>query len=293
MKHAGAVLNRIGISDYQESKDEFLCDCILCGDMKKNLQINFVKRVFHCWRCNEGGSIFKLIYMVTGLHRDEATELFKLDEVDVDKNIEETINILSSKTKRVYEYERYLIPDRFVHWEALRGIGKEQVKKFYLGVDEITNRLVIPLMEDGKCLGLTRRAMLSHQQPKYLTTRNFDKSHFIYGYDTLDMTNDTVVITEGCIDTIITRQLGLNSVAIMGVDMTNHNLARLADDFDNIWLMFDNDDAGRMATKTIGERFIDYGATNINVIEYGRDDPGSLVSMDMTFLTPFSILHRK
>ena len=153
------------------------------------------------------------------------------------------------------------------------------VNEFYLGIDQITNRLVIPLMEDEKCYGLVRRAISTEQKPKYLTTKGFDNSKFIYGYDSVDMDKDYVVITEGCIDAIVSRQLGLNSVAVMGVEVTQDKLQRIANDFDRVMLMFDNDSPGKAATEKLSKRFIASGCDTY-YIEYDAEDPGSLKNID-------------
>ena len=154
------------------------------------------------------------------------------------------------------------------------------VDEFDLGVDEITNRLVIPLIDDGKCYGLVRRATNSNQRPKYLTTKGFDNSKFLYGYDSLNMNEDYVVVTEGCIDTIVSRQLGLNSVAIMGTDLTEYKLKKLAYNFDKVMLMLDNDDAGNLAEERIAERLLVNGVDTYRINYEPVEDPGSLQTID-------------
>ena len=134
-------------------------------------------------------------------------------------------------------------------------------------------------MENEKCYGLVRRAISTSQKPKYLTTKGFDNSKFIYGYDSVDMDKDYVVITEGCIDAIVSRQLGLNSVAVMGVEITQDKLQRIANDFDRVMLMFDNDHPGKSATDKISKRFIASGCDTYR-IEYDAEDPGSLKNID-------------
>ena len=280
MNHSDAVLNRLGITDYIEQKDEYLANCILCGEHKNNLQINFVKEVYHCWSCNAGGTIFKLVETITGLEKADAVRLFHLDEIDVEKTIRQAINIMASQKRRTYNYKRF-----HHNWDKIeklwhkRGIMPATIDDFDLGFDSTTNRIVIPLIDDGACLGLVRRATLPDQLPKYLTTKGFDKSDYIFGWDLLDITLDYVVVTEGCIDAMVTRQLGLNSVAIMGVDLTRNNMERLADNFDRVMLMFDNDDAGEAATETIMKRLWHNGVETY-YIEYDAEDPGSLTNIN-------------
>ena len=277
LKHAYAVLSRLGVGSYEEQGNEYITDCIFCDDVKKNLQINFVKMVYHCWKCSEGGSLFQLINKVTGLEKWDAVRLFRLDEVDVDSNLDAVIDILSLQTNnyKKYKFTKFFTSDRFWRWEDIRGVKRKSVIKFDLGFDKMTNRLVIPLMDEHKCLGLSRRAIYDDQAPKYLNTTGFNKSKFIYGYNTLDMEKDYVVITEGCLDAINTRQLGFNSVALMGTEISSYNLQRISNDFDKIMLMMDNDGAGKYAQENIIKKFIEIGV-DVYTIDYETDDPGSI-----------------
>ena len=277
MNNEEALLTRLGIINYNKIKDEYLADCVFCGDKKQNLQINFVKEVFHCWVCGIGGSIFKMINIITGLEKKDAIRLFRLDEIDVKHSLGITLQLLD-KRRKVYDHNQFRVKPRPKYWKNLRGIKKEMVQLFELGFDSYTNRLVIPLLEDDRCFGLVRRAISDEQKPKYLTTEGFDKSNFIFGWDLVGLQEDYIVVTEGCIDAIIARQLGLNAVSIMGVDLTQNNLERLADNYDRVMLMFDNDVAGESATEKASRSIIEYGGEAYR-IEYDGEDPGSLTNI--------------
>lgn len=278
MKHAGSILNRLGIFDYKVIKNEHIFDCIFCDDDRENMQVNFVKGVVHCWKCNFGGSIYKLIELITGLDREEATERFYLNEVDIDAMAEEVLSLLNPRKQKSYDYMKFKVRTRFKHWMT-RGINSKSVHLFDLGFDKITNRLVIPLIHQAKCLGLVRRSIHSSQRPKYLVTKHFDTSKFLFGYDIIDRDEDNIVLTEGPIDTIITRQLGLNSVGLMGTTLNRFNRNRIINDFENIMLMLDNDSAGQFAQDKLATQLVEDGA-NVFIMEYNTDDPGELSSIN-------------
>ena len=44
--HYENLLTYLGINTFTQHNDEFLCNCIFCGDVKKNLQVNFIKKFF-------------------------------------------------------------------------------------------------------------------------------------------------------------------------------------------------------------------------------------------------------
>ena len=275
MKNAEAILTRLGITEYKESKDEYLCYCILCGDQKYNLQINFNKLLWHCWNCDEGGTLFGLLYIVCGIKRKQAVKLFKLDQINVGETLKTVLGILDPKKARYYYYEKFLVSSRYKYWDT-RNINTETVVKYNLGFDKITNRLVIPLMENRKCIGLTRRAIFSEQRPKYLDTKGYDKKKFLYGWDQLDFDEDTVIVTEGPIDTLAVSQLDYNVVGLMGSDLTDYNAKRLAQQFPHVALMLDNDEKGEQVYQDMGLKIMGFGSNSYR-IEYETDDPGEIV----------------
>ena len=51
------------------------------------MQINFKKKIYHCWVCDQGGRINKLIADIRGITQQEANKLFSLEEFKEAKNI--------------------------------------------------------------------------------------------------------------------------------------------------------------------------------------------------------------
>ena len=278
MNYYDALLGRLGITSYTIYGEEYLCNCIFCGDVKNNLQINFIKGLFHCWSCDQGGSLFYLIYKITGLNRNDANKLFHLDEPNIERNIQLTLDIMLGNSKK-YNYKKFLVKERFDKWKKSRKIFRKLVSELNLGYDSLTQRLVIPLTHDKKCVGFCRRALLSYQKPKYLNTKNFSKNKFIFGYDSIQIQKEYILITEGPLDAINMRQLDFNSIALMGSTISDYNLNRIVSDFDKVCLMLDNDKAGKEAQRGIANRFLRTGVNVFN-IEYDAEDPGDVTSLD-------------
>ena len=214
-----------------------------------------------------------MIYNITGLKRDRAVQLFHLDQVDIDKSVKYVLGLLTKKKKN-YDFRKFIIAGRYKHWRK-RNISPKFVRKFDLGFDTYTQRLVIPLFQGKRCIGLSRRATRKDQEPKYLNTKDMSKHDFLFGYNTLNMKDKYVLITEGVFDAINLRQFGFNSIALMGLDLTATNAERIVGDFDKVCFMLDNDKAGRKAQNKMVSEFLKTGI-GVYSIGYEGKDPGEI-----------------
>jgi len=121
--------------------------------------------------------------------------------------------------------------------------------------DRFRNRLMFPIRDvKGRVVGFGGRA-LDDSLPKYLNspqTAIFDKSSIIYGIDRAQAAirqKDSVVITEGYMDTITAHEYGFeNTVASMGTAFTEKQIATLRKLSKNIIFALDSDQAGLEAT---------------------------------------------
>jgi DNA primase len=121
--------------------------------------------------------------------------------------------------------------------------------------DRFRNRLMFPIRDiKGRTIGFGGRA-LDDTPPKYLNspqTITFDKSSVIYAIDRAQSAirlKDSVVITEGYMDTITAHQFGFeNTVASMGTALTERQIATLRKLTRNIIVALDADAAGLEAT---------------------------------------------
>ncbi|MEE9203306.1 MAG: DNA primase, partial [Dehalococcoidia bacterium] len=121
--------------------------------------------------------------------------------------------------------------------------------------DLFRNRLLFPIRDaSGKLAGFGGRA-LDDATPKYLNspaTPVFDKRSLLYGLDRAREAirrQDRAVIVEGYMDTIIAHQAGyMETVATMGVALTQNQLLGLKRLTRNLMLALDADEAGVEAT---------------------------------------------
>ena len=284
-----ALLHTLGISEYHMQGNEYLCDCIFCGDEKGNLQINFQKKLYHCWSCDKGGSLVQMIVEIRGVTRKEANAIFDTDVVDIDYELDYIEKFFQQTISHRYKYDQFMGEEAESHWKK-RKINKKSINKYHLGYDEYTNRLVIPVFSiNGDCVGLTRRSVSNEQKPKYLHTQSLPKSALLYGWEKLSFRKKYITLVEGNIDAIKVNQINkMNAVALMGVNISNIQVDLMANHFSTVMLMLDNDEAGEKATRDIVRRL--EHKMEVFRVNYNTDDPGDLRSKkEILSVTPYTL----
>ena len=272
-----AILHNLGIVNYNESRDEFVADCILCEDKKKNLQINFRKRLFHCWVCNEGGNLAKLIILIRGGTVAQANKLFRLDDIDEEYETENILSILRGSKKKKYNYHRYLVSRRYDIWYKIRQINYDIVYQYNLGFDSLSRRLVIPIFDENNCIALIRRSIDNDQVPKYLYTKGFLKSETLYGWHNVDLEDDSIFICEGPMDVFGLKQLNFNTIALLGLHISQKMIDIIVRNFQNVIFALDNDLAGEEALSKLVPTF--ESDTDVFRLIYDAGDPGDIQNM--------------
>lgn len=125
--------------------------------------------------------------------------------------------------------------------------------------DRFRNRLMIPVKDEmGKVIAFGARALEEGQNPKYLNSPDtilYNKSRIMYGFDTAKeeiIKKDSVLICEGYFDTISLQSGGVkNAVASCGTALTQDHIRLISkySESRRIYLAFDTDNAGKMATE--------------------------------------------
>jgi len=126
------------------------------------------------------------------------------------------------------------------------------------------HRIVIPYIEGGEITYLRGRYFYNgNSKPesfgKYIGLNNYSKTlspKRFYNIDLLKtlVPNSDLILSEGEFDSIIANQTGNNCIGISGVSNFPRNQIELLKPF-NIYLAFDNDEAGRRAAGKIGSLF--------------------------------------
>ena len=219
---------------------------------------------YHCFSCRAHGSIIRLITTQFGVNYFEAVEMVRLGDYTPEKHEFELDIMWDIKP-----------PQSFLD----RGFSEETLKHFRLGVAQIekpdgrgkTEWTIIPFFFDGELKWYQQR--IDGKDRIVVNYKGFDKFHYLYNLDT---SYDYVIVTEGYSDVMRLYQHGYNSTAVLGADASDWQAKEISK-FENVYLAFDNDDAGRRATEILYHQ-IKNSPCKIKIIPYTTKDPGSCTS---------------
>ncbi len=139
--------------------------------------------------------------------------------------------------------------------------------------DLFKNRIMFPLFDlDGQVVGFSGRKYEENDESKYINTMEtdiFKKGNLLYNYHiakNFARRDKSIIIVEGFMDVIRLSSIGVrNVVATMGTAVTKIQASLIRKLSSNIIVMFDGDDAGDKATKSILEVFSGSDA-NIKIV---------------------------
>lgn len=127
--------------------------------------------------------------------------------------------------------------------------------------DKFTDRLILPIWDKtGKVVGFTGRSIPPDkvERPKYLNspqTEWFNKSQIWYGWHlarTHILQEKKAIVVEGNMDVVASFQKNLQyTLASQGTSFTEAQIKMLSTITKNVWLAFDNDEAGKLS----GDKF--------------------------------------
>lgn len=136
-------------------------------------------------------------------------------------------------------------------------------------VDVFQNRIIFPIKNNlGKITGFSGRSLMKQSNIKYLNSREtplFKKYENLYNINNC-LTSKTVFLVEGYMDAIAFSKLGLNAIALMGINLSQYQIKLLVNNFNDIRLFLDNDLAGIEAAKKISQTLSNYRNLNLTII---------------------------
>lgn len=291
---------KLGEVTVTSNPDEWKAECPFCES--NALAINIAKRVYHCWKCEESGSLRKLLGR--GVPKIEGAGKRKR-RVHKDYAPPGELRSLSS-LPRESEVWLYLQNRGFdpIKLERLFGISYcISGAPFAGGVFNTTGTLVIPVVERGVDLAWQCRLLYDVDEiddtmvpymgwkydtdkkkyvkpPKYFTMPGFDKGLKLFNYDNAKKFG-FVVVTEGAFDAM---SVGRCAVAAFGKGITDEQIALLRE-WPVVVLLLDPDaesDQERLASRILGNTagkggFCLYPEKGVKVVQvklHGYKDAG-------------------
>ncbi|MBQ7900952.1 MAG: DNA primase [Clostridia bacterium] len=149
--------------------------------------------------------------------------------------------------------------------------------------DMYRNRLMFPIFDVNNNIIAFGGRVFDDSKPKYLNSPEsavFSKSKNLYGINIARHSKkDFVMLTEGYMDTIALMKSGyLNTVATLGTALTVQQAKYLANNFKEVVICYDSDNAGCEARKRAITSLREYDI-KISVIDMGAcKDPDELIA---------------
>lgn len=151
--------------------------------------------------------------------------------------------------------------------------------------DTFKNRIIFPIHNlEGNVIGFTGRIYEKSDQAKYMNSKEskiFKKGQILFNYHRAKneiKKKKEVIIVEGNMDAIRMYTSGIkNVIALMGTSLTKDQVEIIKNLRAKVILMFDNDDAGEIATYANGNILASAGIEPFIVRLSGEKDPDEYI----------------
>ena len=131
----------------------------------------------------------------------------------------------------------------------LFNLNNPDAQFFYCREGRYADRIIIPFMNKDKMYFFQARALYPDQNPKYLNPPSdvcIKKSDVLYPFDYKE---SYVVVTEGPLDALSLQIQGVNATCTLGCQVSESQIAQLAEFDGKVILGYDNDAAGARGTE--------------------------------------------
>jgi len=268
--------------------------------------LSLTKGLYFCFSCKARGNLQKFLQEV-GLSRASVQDSYGFLIEDLAKYAPKPFDPLKPGV-----FEEEPIPEAllglFDKWcpTALLqdGFTEQTLRAFDVGFDEGHLRITYPIRDlSGKLVGISGKTV-TDDGPKYkvyrseyrdfnLPVRNTDKrkylwnAHQVYPEVYFAQTPTSVVVVEGFKACMWLTQCGIkNVVALMGSYMSMEQKWVLEHMGATVYLMLDNDDAGRSGMTYIGRDLAK--SLDVRMVEYEAPQPDSLSLDEVVNIVPMA-----
>lgn len=278
------------------SSNNFLCYCPFHDDIgggKPSFTISENGPWFcHSGNCGKkGGSLVYLVSELTGLSLVDSEKV-----VGSEKNVSDISDDFYNEITEILEvkedvlppykhiYHPYFVNDREKdkHGKLIaRGISKETVQTFRLGYASAREALVFPIFrtKGDLIVAYKYRYLTGPMRFSFKSQKNF-KKNYLFGFNiTKQYVDDGIILVEGEFDMLSLYDRGFRNVAcLMGSTMTNGQFYEIYRHCNKVYLMLDNDKAGKKATNQIMNKF--YGKVECKKLLYPEqyNDPDDFLN---------------
>jgi DNA primase len=275
---------------FSQSTNEIALYCPSCGHHKRKLMISLEKDLFHCWVCDYGGHISKLIrtYGNEIIWREWQRAIGKLD-YDIDlrdfllgsgavSKIGQPAKVsLPPEAIKLTTGIPSLLAKKCLNFLLKRGLSYRTIRMYNLHYAEdgkYRDRVIIPSY-DGKGqinFFVARSIYDATDVTKYVHPQTA-KEDIIFN-ELLVTWERPIVLVEGPFDAIAVNR---NAVPLLGSALSEKSalFKQIMNAKPEVILMLDNDSPGQAGTVKAGRILTDWGITT-SIAAYSTKDPGEL-----------------
>ena len=260
------------------------CNCPYCDTKSTsfNLGFNPAGNYYHCWKSKHSYSMEELLSTI--LHIPESSVRSVLKDYSgageiLPERKKSNVNHLELPTHKFTPVERAYLKKRGFEPKYL-------FKKYRIvggGIDgDWKFRIIIPIYYNGQLMSWTGRSILSKEKlkklnlPRYKNLSN-EKSvknikELFFNID--NCRNKSVVLTEGPFDVL---RFDGEAICSMGTELTEGQIALLAERFEKIFILFDNEPKAQEKARKFGLQLSSIGI-DVEIVDaygdFGKNDMG-------------------
>ncbi|HRX64174.1 MAG TPA: DNA primase [Candidatus Absconditabacterales bacterium] len=192
-------------------------------------------------------------FFVDNLKKNDKAMNYLLEDRKLDKKIISQFGIGYAPDSH-YDLIQNLKSKGFNEQDLVQSSLAKKGQTDYFGF--FRNRITFPIFDTrNNIVGFSARVLDPKDQPKYLNSSEhaaFEKSKILYGLNFARSevkVHDMLILVEGQMDVIALARLGLPiGVATCGTAVTEQHMKLIKRYTENVYILFDNDEAGKNAT---------------------------------------------
>lgn len=247
------LLSNLGLRG-RPSGHNLYTSCPLHSDRTPSFAINIDNGSWICFSGPEcgAGNLTLLVKKVIGCSELEAHQwLMEQSESDINY-VKELLNPSKEKDIPVEVIDDSLLNGDIPRWFLERGFDEDDIARWKIKFEPSTGSIIIPV---GK--GFIRRWPPGSFK-RYEYSAGFNRKNELFGFNRLlekSGSIESLMITEGSLDTMWAVKYGFDSVAILGAHMSEHQIKKIAQlNPQEVILAFDSDEAGRKVTISVAQQ---------------------------------------
>lgn len=253
------VLAGSGVTVEKEAESEYIVFCPFHSNHRTPAgEINKYSGLFFCFSCGKTADLIELVMHFSNRTYFESVRFIKSKEVETDilseinsklVNKEEWTEFDTSIVQRLHD--QAVVSERAKEYFIKRKITKESAIKFKLGYSETQDMICIPVHNsDGLCVGFVGRSI---EGKEFKNTPKLPKSKVLFNLNRVK-TASRVYVVESSFDAIRLDQVGFPAVATLGANVSSSQIELLRKYFNNVVLIADNDEAGKIMSDRLSEK---------------------------------------